>query len=57
MLDANTGRQAADGVSDAYDRISEMFETLQDFAVRIEEYARFDMNDSLKQKVTSIMAV
>ncbi|KAJ6057041.1 ankyrin repeat-containing protein [Penicillium canescens] len=47
--------QAADGVSEAYDWIDELFNKLGDFTVRLEEYCKESMSPRLEKKVVQIL--
>jgi hypothetical protein len=47
--------RAADGVSEAYDWVEELFDKLPGFTQRLEEYVSGDMNAHLQYKVVTIL--
>ena len=47
--------KAAGGVSDSYDWVESLFESLGSFAERLEQYASVDMNQHLRVKIIGIL--
>lgn len=47
--------QAADGISDAYDWIDQLFDKLRDFTFRLDEYCKGDINAHLRTNVAQIL--